>query len=629
MISSGEFQPIRVDPIFNSEPIKRQILVTVGPNTQQSPKVKGLFTWLMGRRYLKNQLNAQIVRLAHGETPAWKVNLNTVINPLAVISELPVPVPSYMQSWPEATEAPKRSYMPSSSEPTAEYLTKTHISWIYGGQENEIRIKVLPGSPIDFSQELKEHKIFTAFDLPEARQQKYKFTIETDVTHMNRHALKYISVLHDTLKYQLYDYLTTSVPANPTGNKIIVAVELLPYWEQMNIVVKTPIQNSYIANVPFYLNPLFPTDERIRLHDVPSWVWYKNYSTVGTSESTPFEDREEQEDDDEEQYDSVPYSRSPVIGGECTINSEEMVITSFDGASRPFTSLRKYQTKSCKTLISKDCQNERLFSVISTLKPLTSDSTWKTKVIVPNYEIELEGKNSRLHVIINGEEKSIHPSQPLVIREDYSQTSQKLFTVEKKDSTSMEVKLHEQGVKIILDSETKVLKIKLAPWSTLQGELCGICGNFNLDQSDDYTPQETLDQPRGRTYFENNVLPTETCDVVRLSNTDDESCMTEKHLTLNRNENDTPLTCRSEKKVTQCAPGCRPVKFESVKTCFTCTTESRHQISSQTEAPKSRRQTEASRPSTYYSPRWEDDSGVECSDLHHRVEVPSRCVPVY
>jgi len=595
MITTGEFQPITVDPIFSTEPIKRQILVTVGPNTQQSPKVKGMFTWLMGRRYWKHQLNAQIVRLAHGETPSWKLHMNTVVNPLAITSQLPIP-----------------TYMYSSAEPVAEYLTKTHLSWVYGGIENEIRIKVLPGSPIDFSRELEEHKIFTAFNLPEARLQKYKFTIETDVTHMNKKALKVVSVLHDALKYQMFDYLTTSVPSNPINNKIIVAVELLPYWEQMNIIVKTPIQNSYIANVPFYLNPLFPTDERIRMHEVPSWSWYKNYTFTETPEYSPYSENNENEDD-EEQFDTVPYKNSPVVGGECTVNSEEMVITSFDGVTRPFTSLRKYQTKGCKTLISKDCQNERLFSVISTLKPLSSESTWKTKVIIPNYEIELEGRNGRLYVVINGEEKNVHQSEPLVISEEYSPSSPKLFKVEKFDSKHLEVKFFELGAKIFIDSELKQLKIKLAPWSTLQGELCGICGNFNLDQSDDYTPQETLYQPGGRSYFESNLLPTDTCDVDRIYNTDDEDCTKETHLTINRYDNDTPMTCRSEKKIIQCAPGCRPVQLQSIKTCFTCTTETG------TSQPRK----------TYYTPRWEDEGGVECDDYYHRVEVPTRCVPVY
>jgi len=591
MMSTGEFAPIQVDPIFNTEPIKRQILVTLGPNTQQSPKVKGLFTWLMGRRYWKHQLNAQIVRLSHGETPAWKVNVNEVINPLAITSLVPIPTSTH------------------TVEPTADYLKKTHISWTYGAEKNEIRITVLPGSVIDFDQELKEHNIFTAFTLPEAKQQKYKFTIETDITHLSKRTLKYISVLHDTLKYQLHDYLTTSIPSHPVDNKVIVAVELLPWWEQMNIIVKTPIQNSYIASVPFYFNPLFPTNERIRLHEVPSWMWYKNYTF---SETPEFGSESDERLEDLEHFDTVPYKTAPVVSGECILNGIDDLITSFDGVTRPITSLRKYQLHGCKTLITKDCQNEHLFSVIATRKPRSTQPTWHTKIIIPNYDIVLESKDGHLSVIINNEEKSIHTSEPLVISEGHSETSPKLFKIERFDSERMEVKFYELGVKISADNDRR-FKIKLAPWSTLQGELCGICGNFNLDQSDDYTAQESLQRPGGRTYLENNVLPTDTCDVERLHDTEDEFCTKETHLTTHRYDNGTPMTCRSDKKVIQCAPRCRPVQLESVKTCFTCSSETGHSL------PRK----------TYYSPRWEDDGGVKCDDFYQRVEVPTRCVPLY
>jgi len=69
-----EFDPITVDSIFDNEPIKRQICITLNVNNRKTPVVKSLITWLAGRRLLKHQLNMQVIQNAQGSLPSWKVN---------------------------------------------------------------------------------------------------------------------------------------------------------------------------------------------------------------------------------------------------------------------------------------------------------------------------------------------------------------------------------------------------------------------------------------------------------------------------------------------------------------------------------------------------------------------------
>lgn len=92
-------------------------------------------------------------------------------------------------------------------------------------------------------------------------------------------------------------------------------------------------------------------------------------------------------------------------------------------------------------------------------------------------------------------------------------------------------------------------------------------------------------------------------------------CMKESHLTIRRYETDTPMMCTTERKVTQCTEGCRPEKTTSIKTCFTCRSETSQSLPRKTYTPQ----------------RWdsEEDTGVNCEDFYQRVEVPTRCVPVY
>jgi len=565
---SGDFEPIRVDPVFEGEPIKRQILITLGPNTTPTPKVKSLVTWLMGRRYLKHQLNLQIVRLTRGETPSWKIHLNKVVNPV---------------EW-------DTSLTPYS--PETEFLTKTHLMWTINGEMKELKTKLVPGSPFDFSRELKEHSIITPFTLPEANAQKIKYTVEVDLPHLSHKMLKYITVVHDAIKYQFYDSLTTGIPHTPLNNKIIISAEVLPWWEQMNIIVKTPRENSYISSVPFSWNPFLPTNQKIRLHDLPSWMWYKNSSDV------------------ESFVDTVPYKStrlSRTVSGECSID-ESLKMSTYDDADISFGAFK--DMVDCKMVLTQHCSNQGLFSVIGG----GSTENWTLKVLVPKNEFEFVFRSRKLTFIVNEEEKHLRVSQPWIIRDE---SGNKLYTIEKIEEGVIEIKAHELKMHIIVDSVKLMTRIKISPLSMLQGQLCGLCGNFNQDPSDDFytTSDFKSENHEVARLLKNNVYGHEQCNFDTIQQKSSEYCLKESHhMTIRRYDNDTPMTCSSVRKLPKCSKGCRPETTESVKTCFTCRSEEGENL------PRK----------TYVAPRWDSyDSNVECEDFFQRVEVPTRCVPTY
>jgi hypothetical protein len=577
VMTSTEFEPITVDQIFQNEvPIKRQLRVIIRPSNKQTPALKSQLTWLMSRNYWVNQFNFQAIRSAHIDTPKWKVVLDNIVNPLA---------------W-----YPEESYRGNRGE----YLAKSVLELNVDGDKKVFKLKVVPGSPFDFSEELKEHTILPVDDLPETKVQKYKYTVEVEFPEVrNYQVMKMLTVVRDTIKYHLYDKLTTVVPHTPVDKKLIISVEVLPWWEKMNVIVKSPREDLYITNVPFYWNPFLPTNQRIKLHNTYSWNHYK----------PTFEDQPE------DLFETLPYHRTPILpNGQCSYSVETGKLITFDNVHLPLQALPLYNQRSCSFVLAQHCSKEGLFSII-----LKGDNvTPKIKVLLPKYEVEwIIQSSSQVTMLVNGEPKNIYESQAVILKDDYSESSE-MFKIEKIGSSLYKLEADELGLAVILNSENKDIKIKLSPASMLQGEICGACGNSDFDARNDlYTRRDFSPEDRDYSEFiKSSLIPSESCSLDTIRPSSEESCKKTTLLTVRRYDNETPMTCTTERKVIQCAKGCRPSQTRSVKTCFRCQSES-----GQTWAR-----------STYNQPSsvWElEDSNVSCDQFSERLELPTTCVPAY
>jgi hypothetical protein len=576
VIVPGEFDEVSVDPIFSTSlrPIKRQIFVSLSANTMHTPAVKALFTWLMDREtpYLKHQFNIQLIRQPYSDTPAWKVNVNNVLNGKQWY-------PSEMFGGEEES-----------------FLNKLTLTWNIYGHSNALKIKIVPGSPFDFTRELSEHSIIPSSltdKLPEATSYKFKYSIFVDTPKMTPRLYKYVMLVQDFIKYQLYNKLATTLPAETLNNKMIISVEVIPWWEKMNVIVKTPHESSYISAVPLHWNPFLSTPLIRRLHDTEAWTWYNQTSM----------------------YNTVPYQPTPIFSGECVSTPNKL--ETFDGARLPMFTLKKlWRETSGELVLVQHCNSESpLFSVIASSK----NQQPKLKVLLPKYEVELiknPGSSYQpITLLVNGEVKSLPIGQPITLPEHSSTQSRPVKNCEIEQTESGIFVIHSQLLRltVVVNGNEDLTKIKVSPLSMLQGQLCGLCGNFNQDQSDDMPTTWDFESSWGSktsddfvNYVKKNMLNSEYTNMEQIMSTNSNFCKKTSILKINRYDDEKLLTCTSEVPVVQCEEGCRPHSTRSVKTCFTCNS-----------------------PQRYMSPSWTTDSEVTCADFFERVEVPTRCVPVY
>ena len=98
---------------------------------------------------------------------------------------------------------------------------------------------------------------------------------------------------------------------------------------------------------------------------------------------------------------------------ECYMNQH--VVKTFDGLTIPFTPVlgNVAATTGCELLIARDCSSDGNFAVLAS----GTSSSWGLQFLVPGHDIRWTWREA-LSITVNGEEKNVGSSQPIVVRKE-------------------------------------------------------------------------------------------------------------------------------------------------------------------------------------------------------------------
>lgn len=564
----GVFEPVTPDPVLTASPYKRQVLASVSTSHMER-SIKSKISVLIDRQHwLKGQFNMQVI----GDTGrTWKVKFNDVWNLIAI--------------------------GPSSSIDSEEFLHKMKLSWTVDGQEKYIKYKIVPGDRIvNINESLRRYGLESASSNLSS-EYKYKYTLDAEISHMDRSTVKYMTLGTDLLKRYLYQYMTVEIPSQPIHNRLIIAAEFIPKWEKMTAVLKSPRETDIVVDAPFYWNVLLPAHERLTVHDQPAETRLYTANFVN--------------------YASPPNFYLDESSRGCFVNRHG--VTTFDGLTVPFTSTHfDMSINGCETFTTGDCSSAGLFAVLAAGG---GPSSWKVRFLLPGHEIEYIWRRGAMVITVNGEEKNLESSQPIIIREepgDLSSTSRTLYKIEKIEDESIKLECYKLGVTVTTDCVKNSIHIRLSAWSMLQGQLCGTCGNYNQQIDDEFTlPYKRTVEPI-YDLLRTSFIPSHACKIptpaqvaTQQSNAMHGACMEKKPLTIRRRHNDQTLICESDEPVETCSPSCRPASSDSwtsVDVCFTCRTEN-----------------DAQPFTVYRPPTYDFNTKYTCSNYEQRINVPTAC----
>lgn len=98
---------------------------------------------------------------------------------------------------------------------------------------------------------------------------------------------------------------------------------------------------------------------------------------------------------------------------ECRL--DQHMVKTFDGLTLPFTSpTNNVANADCELLITQDCSSSAHFAVLASGPP----AAWKLRLLVSGSEIEWIWREGSPMIKVDGEERNIGSSRPIIIRKE-------------------------------------------------------------------------------------------------------------------------------------------------------------------------------------------------------------------
>ncbi|ESN91265.1 hypothetical protein HELRODRAFT_182123 [Helobdella robusta] len=588
---SPEFSKVKVDPVF-TKPKKLVAVFEIGNSKSGAIHAKTQITYIHGQKNIgtHNVLYTNI--FTHFCRLIWSNN-----------SQYSFTFPTFQQKQVElhaSLRAPPRlSHLPSDQEISVLKLSLKTINLDSASSSNGVSIDVRRTARKSWVDQLRKFYNGYISSSLSTTPADYIYKTKIQVQKVTPLVRKVIVSTIDAIKKGKTWSIYTMIPEDfmqkmqQQPYTIDSYVQYVPRFEMLSTILLTPEEHILAEGIAFkapmlggFVDPILSDDNPLSYHKNYSLVQDSEFDRSHVDQVFPRGDESElfvDDQDDISEYLSEKdwYSEKPLtpryptqFTGKCIVSDNH--VTTFDGLP---LMIPISPSGSCRLLLAKDCSSENTFAIIGS----QNNGQWSAEVYAPNTLIKLvpDRLGKTYQPFVNGQQINFDRQRTHSIGYmDELHTSQ-YQSLPGRDGVVL-AKTRNGGIKLVLKQlgmtikvESGVVYIKLSPFSFLQGRLCGLCGDFNSDPSNDLYNLSNEPAPSHHSFVLDKLIPSSQCPIETyknlISTRYSTGCKKDRTLKIDRfNNAGVPQTCLSAQPVLKCASGCKPVGIDIKQIQFKC-----------------------------------------------------------